>query len=90
MLDLAKATICYSQDFCTSCPFRKGCANRINFYNEEVFLKSLNMSTSLASSMLLEFGFPKSVVIHSDAIFAEQMKQKRNRELEEHPIYSAE
>ncbi len=88
MLDFIRAIICTKQEYCTSCPSRKGCANRVNFYDEKNFFQTLDTSNSMADSMFVEMGFPKTIVTHTNTIFVEQMKRKRNKELEEHPTYS--
>ena len=80
--------LCMVQEYCTACPIRKTCISRIDFYNEKRFLKNLEEANKLADERLLMAGIPKDIVVLSNTIFTEMITKKRDKELQEHPIYS--
>lgn len=87
-MDILDASLCMQQEFCTYCSLRAKCAKRITFYNEKQFLDELVATDMLAISMLESLGFPEECITLSRTIFLQTMTKKRNRELEENPIYS--
>lgn len=81
-------TICIQHEYCTNCPERAKCPKRITFYNKNQFCSELLETDLLASSILETMDFPANVIAISSSMFLEMMIKKRNRELEEYPIYS--
>lgn len=87
-MDILEARLCMEQQFCTHCPLRAKCEKRITFYNEKQFFEDLAKIESIAISVLKFLGFPEEEIDSSCTFFLDDMNKKRNKELEEHPIYS--
>lgn len=81
--------ICMDHEYCTYCPSREICTKRITFYNEEQFFKEVILATKRAGIILSKIGISNDMIALSDLFFTECMTKKRDREIQEHPIYSS-
>lgn len=79
---------CLRNEYCTNCPIRAKCEKRITFYNEKQFFEELVKSNVYANAILAELGISESLIALSSVIFLQIMNKKRDREVQEHPIYS--
>jgi hypothetical protein len=80
--------ICMQNEYCTDCPERAKCPKRITFYNQNQFFEELSVITTVSTPILAELGISENLIALSCVIFLEKMNKKRDRELQEHPIYS--
>lgn len=80
--------ICIQHEYCTDCPARATCPKRITFYNQNQFFEELSESTVISNAFLEELGFSEDIIALSSVIFLQMMNKKRDRELQENPIYS--
>lgn len=74
---------CARQDYCTTCPSRVGCIMRYDFYkSNEKFDQNLRLGNSIYTAKLATI----------DALevekFNDWMREKRKREMIEHPEFS--
>lgn len=87
-MDHKDVMLCMQHEFCTDCPLRANCKERVIFYNEEQFLEHLEESNRITDEFLALTGMPEKIALLSKLIFIEMISKKRNKELEEHPTYS--
>lgn len=73
--------VCAEQDCCTNCPERIGCQMRNRFYTENDFKIELYLQIAEIETARV---FPSEAAFKA----ATKMRNKRNRELAEHPFFS--
>ncbi len=84
---MENATICLKQEYCTDCPIRAKCKKRITFYNKKQFFEELE-KTCVIASVAISRDATSDIIAMANVLFIEKMLKKRNRELQEQPIYS--
>ncbi len=84
-----RALACKENEYCTNCPIRIGCSRREDFYcDTKEFIEERKQANIQVIAILISRGYSKEEAISKCAKMSDGIYKKRDRELEEHPIYS--
>ncbi len=82
--------LCADTEVCTDCPLRVGCPTRPMFYLDDIeFETTLQLSKAQTIEHMGQYGFFDDETLEERTeISYRKFKNKRQKEIEEHPEYS--